>query len=59
MTYRLMETSGSRIVSAQAHTSLIVLILIGMAIFLNAMIYFSPAEALLGLKKGCGRAGKT
>ena len=44
---RLMETSGTRIVSAQAKTSLIVLILIGVAIFSNAIIYFISSRSIV------------
>ena len=44
---RLMEASGARILSAQAKTSLIVLILIGMAILSNAMIYFFSSRSIV------------
>jgi PAS domain S-box-containing protein len=44
---RLMEASGTRILSAQAKTSLIVLILIGMAILSNAMIYFFSGRSMV------------
>lgn len=43
----LMEASGARILSAQAQTSLIVLILIGMAIFSNGMIYFFSGRSMV------------
>ena len=44
---RLMETSGNRIVSAQVKTSLIVLILIIVAIFSNAIIYFISSKSIV------------
>jgi PAS domain S-box-containing protein len=44
---RLMEASGARILFAQAKTSLIVLILIGMAILSNAMIYFFSSRSMV------------
>ena len=44
---RLMEASGARILSAQTKTSLIVLILIGMAILSNAMIYFFSGRSMV------------
>ena len=44
---RLMETSGTRIVSAQAKTSLIVLILIGVAILATSIIYFFSSRSIV------------
>ena len=44
---RLMEASGARILSAQTQTSLIVLILMGMAILSNAMIYFFSGRSMV------------
>lgn len=44
---RLMETSGTRIFAAQAKTSLIVLILIAVAIFSNALIYFFSSRSIV------------
>ena len=44
---RLMETSGSRIASAQTKTSLIVLILIGIAILSKTIIYFFSSRSIV------------
>jgi PAS domain S-box-containing protein len=44
---RLMESSGTRIIAAQAKTSFIVLILIGMAILSNAIIYFFSSRSIV------------
>jgi PAS domain S-box-containing protein len=44
---RLMETSGTRIVSAQVQTSLIVLILIAVAMLSNAIIYFFSSRSIV------------
>jgi PAS domain S-box-containing protein len=48
---RLMEASGARILSAQTQTSLIVLILIGMAILSNAMIYFFSGRSMVRVQE--------
>jgi len=48
---RLMEASGARILSAQIQTSFIVLILIGMAILSNAMIYFFSGRSMVRAQK--------
>jgi PAS domain S-box-containing protein len=44
---RLMQTSGTRIVSAQAQASLIVLILIGIAILAKSSIYFFSSRSIV------------
>jgi PAS domain S-box-containing protein len=44
---RLMEASGTRIVSAQANTSLIVLILIAVAILTKTIIYFFSSRSIV------------
>ena len=44
---RLMETSGSRIIAAQTKTSFFVLILIGVAIISNAIIYLLSIRSIV------------